>query len=51
MYDDEVDDDDIINDNYGDTIFIGPCTCGHDKEEHGWFGCDECDCDAYWEAD
>lgn len=38
-------------DEYSNSVFIGPCQCQHDKDEHGWYGCDQCDCDAYWEAD
>lgn len=31
--------------------FIGPCTCQHRPEEHGWYSCDaeDCDCEAHWE--
>lgn len=31
--------------------FIGPCTCEHEQEEHGWGGCnvEGCDCNAGWE--
>lgn len=33
------------------TSFVGPCTCDHETEEHGWGSCDvdDCDCDAGWE--
>lgn len=31
--------------------FVGPCTCDHEAEEHGWGGCgfDGCECEAGWE--
>lgn len=31
--------------------FVGPCTCEHEDEQHGWSGCDVdgCECDAGWE--
>ena len=31
--------------------FVGPCTCKHEKEEHGWGHCyvEGCDCEAGWE--
>ena len=36
---------------YSDWVaFVGPCTCAHDEEEHGWGSCsDGCDCEAGWE--
>lgn len=32
-------------------VFVGPCTCEHKAEEHGWQKCDadSCDCQAHWE--
>jgi hypothetical protein len=34
-----------------DVAFIGPCTCEHAPEEHGWGSCDVegCPCEAGWE--
>lgn len=31
--------------------FVGPCTCDHTPEEHGWGSCDfeGCLCEAGWE--
>lgn len=31
--------------------FVGPCTCEHDEDAHGWGSCDVqgCDCEAGWE--
>jgi hypothetical protein len=31
--------------------FIGPCTCDHEPEQHGWGSCDQdgCTCEAGWE--
>lgn len=31
--------------------FVGPCTCEHYPERHGWTGCnlEDCDCEAHWE--
>ena len=31
--------------------FVGPCTCEHEPEEHGWIGCnvEGCDCEAHFE--
>jgi hypothetical protein len=31
--------------------FVGPCTCDHEPDEHGWGSCDvdDCDCEAGWE--
>ena len=30
--------------------FEGPCTCEHEREEHGYGGCDvdDCSCEAAW---
>lgn len=32
-------------------IFVGPCTCDHEPDEHGWMNCDAegCICEAHWE--
>lgn len=31
--------------------FIGPCTCEHDPDEHGWCKCNvkDCKCEAHYE--
>lgn len=31
--------------------FVGPCTCDHDQDQHGWGSCDveDCLCKAGWE--
>jgi len=31
--------------------FIGPCTCEHEDQQHGWGSCgvDDCPCEAGWE--
>lgn len=36
-------------------VFVGPCTCLHDEEDHDWGGCfvldnllNECPCEAGW---
>lgn len=31
--------------------FVGPCTCKHEMDEHGWGDCsaDNCGCEAGWE--
>ena len=44
-----IDDDDIDDGDY--SYFMGPCTCGHDLQDHGWLACDidGCDCEAHWE--
>lgn len=33
------------------TEFIGPCTCEHPRDDHGWLECDvdDCECEAHWE--
>lgn len=33
------------------TYFIGPCTCVHEQDEHGWGSCGMpyCECEAGWE--
>jgi len=43
-----VDDEEAWNES---AHFIGPCTCLHDMEEHGWGSCDAdgCYCEAGWE--
>lgn len=32
-------------------MFVGPCTCNHEPDEHGWLACNvaHCVCDARWE--
>jgi hypothetical protein len=34
-----------VDDHEEQIWFIGPCTCDHDREEHGWGSCDVDDCD------
>ena len=36
---------------YGEPSFIGPCTCVHEPEQHGWGSCAiaGCECEAGWE--
>jgi len=31
--------------------FVGPCTCEHEEEDHGWGSCgvEGCECQAGWE--
>lgn len=31
--------------------FVGPCTCTHEPEQHGWGSCgvEGCECEAGWE--
>lgn len=31
--------------------FSGPCTCEHEREQHGWGSCnvEGCNCEAGWE--
>jgi len=38
-------------DVYEGPQFVGPCTCDHEPEDHGWGKCDVegCDCEAGWE--
>lgn len=47
-----------MSDYEGDypTYFVGPCTCEHEPEEHGWGLCGQklpdgsfCPCEAGWE--
>jgi len=41
-----------IDDDYeGQAYFVGPCTCDHEEEEHGWGCCnvEDCECEAGWE--
>lgn len=40
--------EDLPEDHVG---FVGPCTCAHTEEEHGWGSCDVegCTCEAGWE--
>lgn len=41
---------------YGESVYFeGPCTCSHEREQHGWGSCGvqdpsgpECDCEAGW---
>jgi hypothetical protein len=35
----------------GSIYFVGPCTCDHDLDQHGWGKCDvkNCQCEAGWE--
>jgi hypothetical protein len=30
--------------------FVGPCTCDHDTDDHGWSECniEGCKCEAFW---
>lgn len=32
-------------------VFVGPCTCDHEKEDHGWGSCGQgdCECESGWE--
>lgn len=45
---DEEEDEPIPEDHVS---FVGPCTCLHEREQHGWGMCDVegCDCEAGWE--
>lgn len=42
------DEDEVWEENAN---FVGPCTCPHEEEEHGWGSCDVegCPCEAGWE--
>lgn len=49
-------DDNKVDDELGEpeeaqVSFVGPCSCEHDADEHGWSGCniEDCLCDASWE--
>ena len=44
MIDDEFEDYDSL------PSFEGPCTCDHEREQHGWGHCkvEDCDCEAGW---
>ena len=35
----------------GQIYFVGPCTCEHEADQHGWGSCgvEDCDCEAGWE--
>jgi hypothetical protein len=49
MSDDDRDEDYILPEDH--LTFAGPCTCDHERDEHGWGCCDveDCPCDAGWE--
>ena len=48
---DEVIDDEEAFDEEECTSFVGPCSCDHEDEQHGWGSCsvDGCECEAGWE--
>jgi len=43
-------DDDDMFEEYP-VYFVGPCTCDHELEQHGWGECNvaTCECEAGWE--